>query len=147
MTYIDIDESLVDKPIIIKEEEYNNFELAKIEKDIFGFYISNHPVTKYKLNNNNIVNTCDINKYFDKKINIVVIIKKINNIYTKNDKEMAFLNGFDEYGNVDIVVFSDKIEKINDIKINDVVLINGKVEKRMSKFQVVLENIKKYDII
>ena len=143
----DIDESLVDKPIIIKEEEYNNFELAKIEKDIFGFYISNHPVTKYKLNNNNIVNTCDINKYFDKKINIVVIIKKINNIYTKNDKEMAFLNGFDEYGNVDIVVFSDKIEKINDIKINDVVLINGKVEKRMSKFQVVLENIKKYDII
>ena len=42
---------------------------------MFGFYLSNHPVVKYKAKYNNIVNANEISKYFDKNI-----IKDVNNL-------------------------------------------------------------------
>jgi DNA polymerase III alpha subunit len=47
----DIDESLVSVPNLKEFDEYSNNELISIEKELYGFYLSNHPVTKY---NNNV---------------------------------------------------------------------------------------------
>ena len=54
---------------------------------------------------------------------------------------MAFITVSDEYDTIDVIVFPNEINLINDLKNNDIVLLRGKVEKRMSKYQVLLENI------
>ena len=46
----DIDASLVLKPEINYYEEYSEAELMDVEYNTFGFYINNHPVSKYKRN-------------------------------------------------------------------------------------------------
>ena len=56
---------------------------------------------------------------------------------------MAFITVSDEYDTIDVIVFPNEINLINDLKNNDIVLLRGKVEKRMSKYQVLLENITK----
>ena len=48
-----IDSSLVEKPEIIYYQEFLENELVKQEYDVYGFYIKNHPVTRYKRDNTN----------------------------------------------------------------------------------------------
>ena len=56
---------------------------------------------------------------------------------------MAFISGSDEYETIDVIVFPDKYDLIKDISKSDIILIEAKVEKRMSKYQLVLANLKK----
>ena len=139
----DLDESLIEKPVIEVFDEYTPDELTEKELNVFNLYLSNHPVTKYKKNYDNIVDASNIKDYFDKKINLVVLIDRIKVINTKNGKKMVFITVSDEYDTIDVIVFPNKINLINDLKNNDIVLLRGKVEKRMSKYQVLLENITK----
>ena len=139
----DLDESLIDKPIIEEQIEYDNIELGKREKDVFGFYLTNHPVTKYKARYNNIIDLNEITNYFDKMVNVVIYVNRINITKTKGNEDMAFINGSDEYDEVSITVFPDKYPLIENINTKDILLINGKVEKRFNKYQIVLYDLKK----
>ena len=139
----DLDESLIEKPVMEVFDEYTPDELTEKELNVFNLYLSNHPVTKYKKNYDNIVDASNIKDYFDKKLNLVVLIDRIKVINTKNGKKMAFITVSDEYDTIDVIVFPNEINLINDLKNNDIVLLRGKVEKRMSKYQVLLENITK----
>ncbi len=136
-----IDESLVEKPEIIYYEEYTDNELLKNEYDIFGFYIKNHPVTRYKRDN-----TCkliDIPKYFDKIINVVVLIDVIKETQTKKHEKMAFLTVSDEYDKVTVVAFPNTYINAFGIKKGDIIKITGRVERRMSSYQLVANKIER----
>ena len=139
----DLDESLIEKPCIIDVDEFSNDEIIQKEKNVFGFYISNHPITKYKAKYNNIVSLNELELYFDKYVNVVVIINRIKKIITKYNEQMIFIYASDEYGQIDIVVFPKFYDLVNDLNINDIVLINGRIEKRMSKYKLILSKMEK----
>ncbi len=136
-----IDESLVEKPEIIIYEEYEESELLKKEYELFGFYLKNHPVTRYK--RNGICLTKDMTKYFDKVINVLVMIDNIKEITTKNNDKMAFINGSDEYGKIDIVLFPNVYKTCFGIKKGDIIKVTGRVERRMSTYQLVSNKLEK----
>ena len=139
----DLDESLIEKPIMVEQDELNDDELGSKEREVFGFYLTNHPVSKYKAMYEDVIDLNNISNYFDKTVNIVIQINRINKTITKNNKEMAFISGSDEYDDIDVIVFPDFYHFIDIIDKKDIVLIKGKIEKRMSKYQLVLENLKK----
>jgi DNA polymerase III alpha subunit len=56
---------------------------------------------------------------------------------------MAFINVSDEYDTLDIVTFPSQYKDLTSINKGDIVLISGKVERRMSRYQLVLEKINK----
>lgn len=139
----DLDDSLIEKPIIKELDEFEDSVLLQKEIDVFGFYLSNHPVTRYKKEYENIVNLNDIEKYFDKKVDIIVCVDKIKNINTKKNEAMAFINVSDEYDTLDVVTFPNQYKDLININKGDIVFISGKVERRMSRYQLVLEKINK----
>ncbi|MBQ6282672.1 MAG: DNA polymerase III subunit alpha [Bacilli bacterium] len=139
----DLDESLVDKPIINIEEEYSSEEISKKEIDVFGFYLTNHPVTKYKAQYSNIIDANDISRYFDKVVNVVIYVNKVSTILTKKNTNMSFISGVDDTDEIDIVVFPDQYDLISNISKGNILLVTGRIEKRMSKYQLVLEKVKK----
>lgn len=136
-----IDESLVEKPEISIKEEYSENELLNREYELLGFYIKNHPVTKYKRNNMCLLK--NISAYFDKIINVVVMIDSIKEAQTKKKEKMAFLTVSDEYKKVTVVIFPNTYKSSFGIKKGDIIKITGKVEKRMSDFQLVANKIEK----
>ncbi len=75
--------------------------------------------------------------------NIIISIDRIKEINTKNNDIMAFVNGVDSTGNVNITVFPNKYDLIKEFKKNDILLINGKVEKRFNEYQIILNKVKK----
>ena len=135
----DLDESLVSKPEIIEVDESSQDVLMKVEKELFGFYISSHPSTKYE----STFKLVDIRDNFNKKAHGVYLVEKMNVIKTKKDDDMCFLSMSDETANADFVVFPKQINQIEDIQVGDVVEVEGMVERRIDKFQIVINKIKK----
>lgn len=127
-------------PEINEISEYDNLYLLEKESELLGFYFSNHPVTRYKRENG--ISTKIIEKYYDKNINIILLIESIKEIKTKNNEKMAFLKLSDEYGNIDAVIFPSYYKDIyNDLKRMVVVNTYCKVEKRLNNYQLVINKI------
>lgn len=139
----DLDESFIEKPIMNIENEFEKEEISKRERNVFGFYLSNHPVIKYKESYDNIVSSNEIEDYFDKRVNIIIYVNRINEVFTKNKEKMCFITGSDEVSDIDITVFPNKYNLLSDIEKGNIALITGKVEKRIAKYEIILEKIKK----
>ena len=139
----DLDRQFALEPEIIKYEEYDSKELMNKELNIFGFYLTNNPITEFKLKYGNIVNVNEIENYFDKVINLIVYVDKVKEINTAKGDKMCFISGSDELMNTDIVLFPKIFQKHNDINQGDIILIKGKVEKRFDKYQIVVNDLKK----
>lgn len=135
----DLDESLVSKPMIEPAIELPELELMKKEVDLFGYYVSTHPSNKYT----NVMKQVNIRKYFDKRIETVVLIDKIKKHIAKNNKEMAFISASDETTSSDFILFNDYIGELEGIKEGDLVRITGKVERNNDKFSIIIYKMEK----
>ncbi len=139
----DLDEALVVKPEIKKYEEYSKEELTSQEESLYGFYISNHPTDKY-LSEGSITSQ-NINNYFDKTIKITLLFERKKEIETKNKEKMMFITASDTYGNVELIMFPKVYNKYFYIIFPGVYEVTGKVEKRFSKMQIIIYDLKKLD--
>ena len=139
----DLEESLVLKPEIKEYDEYSKEELTKHEIELYGFYISNHPTSKYITDKS--ITTKMLEKYFDSNVTMTLYFERKNEIDTKNKEKMMFITASDQYETVELVMFPKIYTKYFNISIPGVYKIKGKVEKRFSKFQVVLYEIERCD--
>jgi len=133
------------KPEIVEYPEYSKKELMEQELNVFGFYLSNHPVTEYKLKNKDIIHLSDLDKYFDKNIKTIILVYKTKEVETKGGKKMLFINGSDEVNQADLVLFPNIYERYDNIEKGMTLEILGKVEKRFDKYQIVVNSIKILD--
>ena len=54
---------------------------------------------------------------------------------------MCFISISDEEENIDVTIFPKIYNRINKISKNDIVYINGKVERRYEKYQIIVNKI------
>ncbi|MBR3898013.1 MAG: DNA polymerase III subunit alpha [Bacilli bacterium] len=128
------------KPELEIKEEYSKEELMKYELELFGFYLSSHPITEYKRREKHI-ELNEIQKYFDRQIETVIYIDKIRKIDTKNKQKMMFITGSDELSKIELVVFPKVYEKIPTINEGNIIKVRGRVEKRYDEYQIIVINI------
>ena len=136
----DLGEENVLRPEITMQEEYSKEELISIEKECFGFYLSNHPVTYYREQINNTVSLENIKKYFNKNITCILLVDKVKEITTKNNEKMAFYTCSDEELIIDVIVFPKVYDMITNCKKGDIIKVDGKVERR-DNYNIVASNI------
>lgn len=141
----DLDENYALKPELTLTDEYSKKELMSKELEVFGFYLTNHPVTEYKLKYNNTIDLSELNNYFDKTVDLIVYIDRMKEIDTKKNDKMCFISGSDEINTIDVVLFPSIYENYNNIDVGDIIFISGRVEKRFDKLQVIVSEIKKID--
>lgn len=137
----DVDPTYVDKPELVVEKEFSKYELMERELGIFGFYLSNHPITEYKLKTKGIVALSELAKYFDRIIDTIVYVDKIKIIETKKKDKMCFITGSDEVENVDVVLFPRVYQAYSHLEVGDIIKVKAKVEKRFDKLQLVVNQI------
>ena len=130
------------KPVIIKTEEYKKEELLERELNVFGFYLTNHPVSSYI--SESVVKLKDIPLYFDKNINLIIYVEKIKEVVTKKGEKMLFLTGSDETNSADFIIFPKTLEKFK-MNLKDIIEVFGHVEKRFDKYQIIVNEIKYLD--
>lgn len=134
----DLDESLVEKPVLKDYPDFSDEEKRIYELENYGFYITNHPASKY--NEPSIVKIKDIAKYYNRVVKFAVLIDKVRVIKTKEQKDMAFIDASDETGKMSFILFANLFNTIDEYKKNEVVIIKGRVVKRIDKYQVNITN-------
>lgn len=126
-------------------EEFSKEELLKLEKELLGFYLTEHPL-KNKLNKLTQVVSHKIHQIKDKKngkIKIAGVVSDKRIVTTrKSGKEMAFVNLEDETGKVELVVFPGVYDQSKHLLNGDkLVVVKAKVELREDNQSLIAEKI------
>ena len=138
----DIDPSLVMKPEIEEFPEYDQKDLLQQEKEVFGFYITSHPTSMFKKDNPYCISLNEVEKYYNKQVDCLVLIDKIKVINTKKGDKMAFLTGSDETTTKEFTIFPKLLSMFPGLKRGDLVKVRIKVERRLNEYQLIVEKMK-----
>ena len=133
------------KPVLEVVDDYTDKEKMEQELELFGFYLSFHPVVELRKKYLTVKPLRNIEKYFDKLVDTLILVDSYKEIENKNNEKMAFLTGSDESRKIDFVIFSNEYKTIPLIKKGDMLLIRGKVEKRFDKYQIIVKMLKKIE--
>ena len=134
----------IDEPPILKMIKENKLVRLELEKKALGIYLTTHPIVliKQKLNIQ-VISLGNLNQYVNQKVLVVMSLTRVKAIVDKKGNDMCFIEGQDETGSVDGVVFSSTYKQYQDIfERGNVVLIEGKVDYR-DKLSLIVQKVKK----
>ncbi len=118
------------------DNQESSIDILKLEKEVLGFYISNHPLDKYQWvlsHGTNITNIEDIDDTtqdnMDKEYILAGVISDLQVKKTKNGTYMAIFNLIDKTDIIEVVVFPDKYASSQSvIKEDEVVIVKGTLD-------------------
>ena len=128
-------------------EEAPREEILSWERELLGFYLTEHPLKKVSGKLSKVVSTkigdIDLFNREERQLKIGGIIASIRNTVTKVKKEdMCFLKLQDTTGSIDVLVFPKVYSTARDIILSDqIVVISGKLESNDETPIVIAENI------
>lgn len=104
------------------------------EKEILGFFISGHPLERYRdeVRVFETVNTASLKQYRDQKVELACVVTSVSRqISKKNGAEWGRLTVEDFYGTASVLAFGDVWEQYHDLLTQDApVLLRGSVSGR-----------------
>ncbi|MGA1861989.1 DNA polymerase III subunit alpha [Deferribacter thermophilus] len=125
-------------------EEMPENELLKFEKEVLGFYLTNHPLVNYS----NILDiftkrSSDIEP-IDENNSVMVggIVKDVKNYITKTNERMAFVTLEDLDGTMDVVVFPKLYkENVRHFVEDAIIIVKGVVNYKDDTYSIVADEI------
>ena len=122
------------EPRLAEEGSWSRSKVLSMEKEALGFYISGHPMEKYRpqLKLFATTNSEAMNELPDgAQASLGGIITRLKINTDKRGRHMAFVTVEDFFGSFEAIVFSDPFEKYKKLLIdNNMLLLTGKVSKR-----------------
>lgn len=133
----------IEEPPILTIVKDNRIKVLEEEKLVLGVYLSMHPIALIKRNfDQGIINISDLQNYINKPVRVIIALSRVKIIVDKKGEEMCFIEGYDETGNVDGVVFANSFQVLKRILIRgEIYLIEGKVNYR-DKLSLVVNQAK-----
>ena len=119
---------IVSKPYIKQIPDRFDVRLER-EREVLGFYYSDHPIVELKRKMSLMVTTKDI---INSKGNVsfISVVNSKREHRTKAGTLMAFMNVRDEASELDLTLFPNVYKNHTDIKRNDYVLVEGRMDDR-----------------
>jgi DNA polymerase-3 subunit alpha len=111
-------------------EEYELKEILEFEKDTLGFYVSGHPLDQYRsvMDELNYSLSSELDSIKDGTFAIFIgkvedIVKKVS----KKGNQFGIVSLMDFHGNIEIMLFSDKLEELSDMDLNEPIAFKAKI--------------------
>ncbi len=132
-----------------KVEDYTLIEKLRLEKQLLGFYLSDHPL-KHLSKPAKLISPISISlleEFKDKsKISLVGMIPELRQITTKKGDRMAIIQLEDLSGTCEAVVFPKTYLRLSEYLITDTrLLVWGTIDKRSDKTQLIVEDCREID--
>ncbi|MEA3560629.1 MAG: DNA polymerase III subunit alpha, partial [Candidatus Omnitrophota bacterium] len=125
--------------------EWSESQLLVFEREMLGFYITGHPLTKYEkfLEDYSTNSTIDLIHYGDQaEVTIGGIIDRVKEITTKRGEKMAFMAIEDLKGVAEGIVFPEAFKRLSKyINKDSLVFLNGKVSLRDEEPKIMVDEI------
>lgn len=125
-------------------KDFDTQEKLRLEKELLGFYVSDHPL-KFLLQSNQDPDVVTLAQLAEKKgkVSVIVMLNAIKLVVTKKGDAMAILQLEDLTHQIKAVVFPKAYEQLKPHIIeNAVLLISGKIEKDGEEIQIIVDTAK-----
>lgn len=145
---VDGKESIED--ILPDMEELSKEELLLFEKELLGFYLTEHPLTGYiHLLEKRVTHRIHALTPSRNPLIIGGIITSVKKVTTRNgNNEMAFVKIDDFTGTIELIVFPSIYERTKVLwRVDQVVLVKGKVSEKEERMVVLVDDAKRLDLV
>ncbi len=147
LALFDLTEVRTPPPNAPQVSDYNPKEKLQFEKELLGFYVSDHPLKFAQQAADHLgIEPISLGKLEEQranaKIKAIVTIAEIKNRVTKKNDPMAILMLEDLEGQAEAVIFPKSYAEIKDsITQEGPVIISGKVDKQDDRTQIIVDKI------
>jgi DNA polymerase III subunit alpha len=140
------DSSFDEAPTLPKVTDLSLEEKLRQEKELLGFYVSEHPLEKLKAAVAPIlspINLGAIADHVNKKVSVVAMLTEVKKIFTKAKNEpMAFVQFEDISGQVEGIVFPRTYAEVEQfLNIDSRVIIWGKIQQKEDRIQLIVDDV------
>jgi len=127
-------------------DEFPLEEMLGFEKELFGFFLTDHPIRRailkfQQLTTHKLIEVEELES--STSVRLAGSIANIRTTFTKkNNQEMAFLSVEDDTGKIDVVVFPNLFQEAKIHLVQDtIILIEGKVDHRDDRVSLLADKI------
>ncbi len=132
-----------------KVDDYSLIEKLKLEKQLLGFYLSDHPL-KHLAKPAKLVSPIGISElqeFSDRaKVSLVAMIPELKQITTRKGDRMAIVQLEDLSGSCEAVVFPKTYCRLSEFLLTDTrLLVWGTIDKKSDKTQLIIDDCREID--
>jgi DNA polymerase-3 subunit alpha len=125
------DADITTVPLKLKnEQEYTLKEILEFEKETLGFYVSGHPLDGFReeIEKINYTLSSEIQNVEDGSTAIFIgKVEEITKKMSKKGNAFGILNLMDFHGNIEMMLFSDKLEQLQTMDLEEPVAFKVKI--------------------
>jgi DNA polymerase III subunit alpha len=132
-------------PTTSRVQDYSSQDKLRLEKELLGFYISDHPLSVVSRSARLMapINLCDIPESLETKVvTAIALILEIKEVVTKKGDRMAILQLEDLTGSTEAVVFPKTFDKVKHLMEKDKrLMVWGKIDRRDDQTQLIIDDM------
>jgi DNA polymerase III subunit alpha len=132
-------------PTTSRVQDYSSQDKLRLEKELLGFYISDHPLSVVSRSAKLMapINLCDIPESSETKVvTAIALILEIKEVVTKKGDRMAILQLEDLTGSTEAVVFPKTFDKVKHLMEKDKrLMVWGKIDRRDEQTQLIIDDM------
>jgi len=125
------DEEITNVQLTLKNsEEFELKEILEFEKETLGFYVSGHPLDSYReqLGELNYTLSSELEEIKDGSYAIFIgKVEEIQKKISKKGNQFGIVSLMDFHGNIEIMLFSDKLEQLSEMDLEEPVAFKAKI--------------------
>ncbi len=135
------------EPKLKEKEPFTNIEQLKQEREYIGFFLSGHPLDKYRddidLFCANSLKTEELEELGDKApVSAAGIITQVKQVRDRKGRPFAFMTMEDDKGSIEVIAFSDVYDRhMNLLHPDNIVVVEGTVDTSRDSAKIIAKSL------
>lgn len=143
--------SAIEEPALDPVQPWSNIERLNKERELIGFYLSGHPLNKYKEDINLFCShTLDPEKLEQlndrSDVRCAGIITDVKRVTDKRGRPFAFIQAEDLHGSIEIIAFNDTYDRyLGMIQVDTLVVVDGSLDTRSGQPKIIANSFERIE--
>ncbi|HEX5449641.1 MAG TPA: DNA polymerase III subunit alpha [Gaiellaceae bacterium] len=135
----------------LSTEEYEKSELLRLEKEVLGLYVSEHPLSgiRDQLRRKADVTIAELERRRDGEVVTVGgIVSALKHMTTKRGDQMVFMRLDDVTGGTECVVFNSTYDKARELcTVDRILIVKGRVDHKEGETKLIAMEVSAFDAV
>jgi DNA polymerase-3 subunit alpha len=143
--------SAIDEPELQPVQAWSNIERLNKERELIGFFLSGHPLNKYKEDTKLFCShTLDPEKLEELSdrtdVRCAAIITEVKRVTDKKGRPFAFLKVEDLQGAIEVIAFNETYDRyLGMIQVDTLVVVDGHIDTRRGQPQIIANSFERIE--
>ncbi|MDX1671928.1 MAG: DNA polymerase III subunit alpha [Balneolaceae bacterium] len=141
----------IEEPALEPVDPWSNIERLNKERELIGFYLSGHPLNRYReeieLFCTHTLDPAELDRLDDRtEVKVAGIITGVKPVTDKKGRPFAFIQVEDLKGTIEVIAFNDTYDRyLGLIQVDTLVLIQGHIDTRSGDPKIIARSFERIE--